>query len=140
MRLVEFASAEEQLALWRLVSDNVWAALSQQAKAETEQKALKKTKAKKVPKRNGMGMQTSKFVPPPPKLPTPKPNPQLATANTVAKTSTSIQPKGDGLAVVQPKANVCVQQPSNIQQRLGGQQSAKKRLKSSDLTKQLLKY
>ena len=30
MRLLEIASAEEQIALWRLVSDNVWAALQLQ--------------------------------------------------------------------------------------------------------------
>ena len=50
MRIVEIASAEEQLALWKLVSDNVWSAISQQAKAEAEQKALVKAQAKKAPK------------------------------------------------------------------------------------------
>jgi len=30
MRLLEIASAEEQIALWRLVSDNIWAALQLQ--------------------------------------------------------------------------------------------------------------
>ena len=37
MRLLEIASAEEQIALWRLVSDNVWAAL--QLQQDQEQRA-----------------------------------------------------------------------------------------------------
>ena len=131
MRILEFASAEEQLALWKLVSDNVWGAISQQAKAEAEQKALKKAQAKKAPKRKGMGMPPPKFVPPPPKLPTPKPNPQLATA----KPAIPIQAKGGGVAGVQPNASADIQQPTNPLQTLGSQQSAKKRLKSGVLVK-----
>lgn len=135
MRIVEFASAEEQLALWKLVSDNVWGAISQQAKAEAEQKALKKAQAKKAPKRKGMGMPPPKFVPPPPKLPTPKPNPQLPTAKTTAKAATPIQAKGAGVVGVQPNASTNMPQPSNPQQTLGNQQSAKNRLKSGVLAK-----
>ena len=135
MKLVEFASAEEQLALWKLVSDNVWSAISQQAKAEAEQKALKKAQAKKAPKRKGLGMSPPKFVPPPPKLPTPKPNPQLATAKPAAKSAIPIQAKGGGVAGVQPNASADIQQPTNPLQTLGSQQSAKKRLKSGVLVK-----
>ena len=131
MRIVEFASAEEQLALWKLVSDNVWGAISQQAKAEAEQKALKKAQAKKAPKRKGMGMPPPKFVPPPPKLPTPKPNPQLSTA----KPATPTQAKGGGVAGVQPNASSNLPHPTNPQQTLSNQQSAKKSLKSGVLAK-----
>lgn len=49
MRLVEFASAQDQLALWKLVSDSVWTAISIQAKQEARAKAAKKRKA--APKR-----------------------------------------------------------------------------------------
>lgn len=135
MRIVEFASAEEQLALWKLVSDNVWGAISQQAKAEAEQKALKKAQAKKAPKRKGMGMPTPKFVPPPPKLPTPKPNPQLANSKPAAKSATPIQAKGGGIAGVQPNAASNLPHPTNPQPTLGTQQSAKNRLKSGVLAK-----
>ena len=31
MRINEIADAEEQIALWRLVSDNVWSAINTQA-------------------------------------------------------------------------------------------------------------
>ena len=44
MRLLEIASAEEQIALWRLVSDNVWAAL--QLQQDQEQRAAVDTAAR----------------------------------------------------------------------------------------------
>jgi len=40
MRLLEIASAEEQIALWRLVSDNVWAALQLQQDEEEQRAAV----------------------------------------------------------------------------------------------------
>jgi len=46
MRLMEIASAEEQMALWKLVNDNVWAAINQQARAEAERKAAAQRAAK----------------------------------------------------------------------------------------------
>ena len=135
MRIDEFASAEEQLALWKLVSDNVWGAISQQAQAEAEQKALKKAPAKKGAKRKGMGMPPPKFVPPSPKLPTPKSNPHLSTAKPAAKSATPIQAKGGGAVGVQPNAYAGMSKPTNPQQTLGSQQSANKRLKSGVLAK-----
>ena len=135
MKIVEFASAEEQLALWKLVSDNVWSAISQQAKAEAEQKTQKQAQAKKAPKRKGMGIAPPKFVPPPPKLPTPKPNPQLATAKPAAKQANPVQAKGSGTLGVQPKTLIGLQQLSNPQQTLGSQQSAKKSLTNGILAK-----
>jgi hypothetical protein len=44
MRLLEIASAEEQIALWRLVSDNVWAAL--QLQRDQHQRAAVSTAAR----------------------------------------------------------------------------------------------
>jgi len=44
MRLLEIASAEEQIALWRLVSDNIWAAL--QLQQDQEQRAAVDTAAR----------------------------------------------------------------------------------------------
>ena len=46
MRLDEFTSAEDQLALWRLVSDSVWTAISIQAKQEAKAKAAKQRKGR----------------------------------------------------------------------------------------------
>jgi hypothetical protein len=36
MRIVEIASAEEQLALWKLVNDNVWQAIETQRQQQGE--------------------------------------------------------------------------------------------------------
>ena len=46
MRLMEFASAEEQIALFRLITDNIWTALAQQQKQQAAEKAQKARQAK----------------------------------------------------------------------------------------------
>jgi hypothetical protein len=51
MRIVEIASAEEQLALWKLISDNVWSTISQQARTEAQQKAAAAAKVALKPKK-----------------------------------------------------------------------------------------
>jgi hypothetical protein len=66
----EIASAEEQLGIIRLIIDNTWTGIKQQADAEARQKATqpKAIKVKSVPK--------AKLVPlaaPPKPLPKPKP-------------------------------------------------------------------
>ena len=75
MRFTEIANPEDQLALWRLISDNVWSAVLAQARQAAAQKAQsaampkpKKFKPKKaLPK-----------TPPPPKPPAPATKPPLA--------------------------------------------------------------
>ena len=56
MRFTEIADPEDQLALWRLISDNVWPAVAAQARELARQKAqaaatpkIKKIKPKKAP-------------------------------------------------------------------------------------------
>jgi hypothetical protein len=51
MRLFEIASAQQQIALWRLISDNVWAAIEQQAREEAERKAEEQRRKSVRPKR-----------------------------------------------------------------------------------------
>jgi hypothetical protein len=63
MRLNEFASAEDTLALWKLISDNTWAAIAQQAEAEAKQRAERAAARKSVSKR-GTGKSTAKPMPP----------------------------------------------------------------------------
>lgn len=46
MRIDEFASAEEQLALWKLVSDNVWGAIATQAAQQRRAQAEKAARSK----------------------------------------------------------------------------------------------
>ncbi len=72
MRFTEIANAEDQLALWRLISDNVWSSVMAQAKEQERLKA--QAAATPKPKR----VKTKKIVPkkppaPKPKPPTPKP-------------------------------------------------------------------
>ncbi len=45
MRLFEFADAESQMELWKLITDSVWQAIAKQAQ---EQKQLDAQKAKSV--------------------------------------------------------------------------------------------
>ena len=63
MRLNEFASAEDTLALWKMISDNTWAAIAQQAEAEAKQKAERAAAHKSTYKR-GTGTSTAKPAPP----------------------------------------------------------------------------
>ncbi len=91
MRLYEFASAEEQLALWKLISDKTWAAIQQQAEQQAREKAERAAKAKSTKSKKMRGGRTSLplSIPnsTPPKLP---PAPQEKTTD-----STSVdQPAG----------------------------------------------
>ena len=63
MRLTEFASAADALAMWKVISDNTWAAIAQQAEAEAKQKAERAAARKSVSKR-GSGKSTAKPAPP----------------------------------------------------------------------------
>lgn len=83
MRLMEIASAEEQMALWKLINDNVWAAINQQARDEAERKAAAQRAAKlKGAKRKSKGASPSVRLPPPPptKKAAPPPPQQQKTA------------------------------------------------------------
>ena len=89
MRINEIADAEEQIALWRLVSDNVWSAIHTQAEQQAKQRAAAEQKRKLKPKRGRKGSVA--HTPPPPKLPAPKPQASdkppspTATANKSAQ-------------------------------------------------------
>ena len=68
MRLNEIANAQDQLGLLRLIIDNTWSAIRQQAEIQSKQQASKtstpKPKAIKPPKR-------PPYAPPPKPLPKP---------------------------------------------------------------------
>ena len=75
MRIDEIASAEDQIALFKLITDKVWQALGDQQRAEAEAKATQplrtKLKAKKpvrtqVAKRASMAKPKSPQPPKPP--------------------------------------------------------------------------
>lgn len=67
MRIFEIASAEEQIELWKLVSNSVWQSLQQQEREE-QQRAAAETAARKN-QRKGKGRAKSvipAYTPPPP--------------------------------------------------------------------------
>ena len=75
MRFTEIADAEDQLALWRLISDTVWSSVMAQAKEQARLKA--QAAAKPNPKK----FKPKKALPKPqpaPKLKPPTPKPPLA--------------------------------------------------------------
>ena len=57
MRFTEIADPEDQLALWRLISDNVWSAVAAQARELARQKALAAASKPSPPKAPATGAQ-----------------------------------------------------------------------------------
>ena len=83
MRLMEIASAVEQITLWKLINDNVWAAINQQARDEAERKAAAQRAAKLKggkPKTKGAAPSLRIPPPPPPKKAVPPPTQKQKTA------------------------------------------------------------
>ena len=109
MRLTEFASPADQLALWKLISDTVWSKLNGQAQQPPQPIAQVQARpqTKTAPQRK-MGIRPNKAkarkvkipAPPPPK-PLPKPKP-LYPAKPLAKPST---PANASRQTGQSKAN-----------------------------------
>ena len=82
MRMYEIANAEDQLGLLRVIMNNTWSAISQQASAQAKQKAAQASKPKtKAPKA--------------PKIPKPKAVslPQRAMPAAVARPAQAVQAK-----------------------------------------------
>ena len=101
MRLQEFASAEEQMALWRLVSDSVWASIGQQAHLERQERAAKAAQAKTKRKRGNRAGSKSSSTPVPIKMPK-QPNNKVATVTAptapTAPTAAKTAPVGNAVA------------------------------------------
>ena len=83
MRLQEFADAEEQIRLWKLISDSVWNSIKLQA-IEQEQKRndLQKKQKKSAPRPKTVKKSKIVAAPKPPKLP----KKQQATDKSVTPT------------------------------------------------------
>lgn len=96
MRINEIASAEEQIALFKLITDKVWQALGDQQHAEANRKAAQPLKAKLKPSAKNVETSTQSK--------TAKP---LSFKTTLAKPA---QPKA------QSSANLKVQRPSQTAQ------------------------
>ena len=71
MRLQEFADAEEQIKLWKLISDSVWNGIKQQAAAQEQMLAdRQKKKPKSATRAKPSKKPKSVAAPKPSKLPT----------------------------------------------------------------------
>ena len=107
MRINEIASADEQIGLWRLITNSVWSSLDQQAREQAEQKALQKQFSSKHIR--GKRGSTGSRVKPPPPLP----------ALTGDKNPQPNKPADDNTANNKQVPNP---QPQQAQQRTHGQQ------------------
>ena len=86
MRFNEIANADDQLALWRLISDNVWSAVMAQAKLKAQAADTPKPKRIKPKKIVPKKPPAPKPKPPAPKPPPPKsPVPQQARVVTPSR-------------------------------------------------------
>jgi hypothetical protein len=83
MRLYEFANAEEQLALWKLISDSVWDSISAQAQAQEQKRATDAKSAKKAPKSSPIKLAAKRASPPTP--PKPRTLPKKTDSKTDAR-------------------------------------------------------
>ena len=85
MRIDEIASAEDQIALFKLITDKVWQALGDQQRAEAETKAAQPLKAKLKP-------ISPKKPKPPAARPAPKPTIKAAPSAKPKPQPTQAQP------------------------------------------------
>ena len=103
MRINEFANAEEQLALWKLISDSVWTAVrtqaEQQARANAER--AQQAKAKKPTSKRSKSVKAP-YAPPPPPLPKPKHPKQIPPTPTQQQLQTSVGDKQKHVGTTNP--------------------------------------
>lgn len=117
MRLLEIASAEEQIALFKLVSDSVWAALTTQQQQQAEERAAKQA-ANKGKAKVGLKGKLRKAVqsPPPPVAKPIAPNQaQPQQAVTAAPTKAAPQQFVSNQSYQQPKNAVTAAALNNRQ-------------------------
>ena len=100
MRLDEFANAEDQMALWKLINDNVWQAIETQRQQQAREAQAKAAKAKLKPRKGRKGASPKISIPsvgpkpPPPKKPVASANPQQAKPQ-------NLQPSAQGQQMAQ---------------------------------------
>lgn len=85
MRIFEIASAEEQIELWKLVSNSVWQSLDVLQRSEQQRKASEAAKAKAPAKGKWVRGVVPKPKPKPPAPSTPEPAQQLSASGAASK-------------------------------------------------------
>jgi hypothetical protein len=121
MRFFEFANADEQMALWKLVSDSVWKAIDTQRQQEAQLAQAKAAKAKLKPRKGRKGASPKISIPsvgpkpPPAKKPVVPPNPQqvktqppqsVTQAQQLAMRQQGVQPRPTALPTAPVNASL----------------------------------
>ncbi|NDD14790.1 MAG: hypothetical protein EB072_19675 [Betaproteobacteria bacterium] len=102
MRLREFASAEEQMALWKLITQNVWTAIDDQARQQAAERAAKAQAAKPKRAKRSSGSVSPRSAP--------KSGVKAQTPDTaVTKAAAMAQPQTAALQ------GAALQRPSSVQ-------------------------
>ena len=117
MRIFEIASAEEQIELWKLVSNSMWQAMEQQRREEQQRKAAAAAKKRTAPKGGKRGGSVpaipSPILPPAPNKPPTKqahPNAKQTLPQPVKPVPFTTLPAASAL----PNA---LQQPASVQSK-----------------------
>lgn len=117
MRIFEIASAEEQIELWKLVSNSMWQAMEQQRREEQQRKAAAAAKKRVAPK-GGKRVGSAPVIPNPIPMPTlSKPPTKKAHPNAKQTLPPAIKPvpsAGLPTASAQPNA---LQQSASAQSK-----------------------
>ena len=121
MRLDEFANAEDQMALWKLINDNVWQAIETQRQQQAKEAQAKAAKAKLKPRKGRKGASPKISIPsvgpkpPPPKKPMAPTNPQqvktqppqrVTQAQQLATRQQGVQPRQTALPATPVNASL----------------------------------
>ena len=107
MRIVEIANAEEQLALWKLVNDNVWQAIETQRQQQAQAAQAKAAKANLKPRKGrkgkggGRGKLSIPMPPPPPSPKVPKAKKPEASPNPQQAKPQNLLPPAQGQQIAQ---------------------------------------
>jgi hypothetical protein len=106
MRMIEIASPEEQIALFKLITDKVWAALAQQqgqAKQKLKSKLRTKPKASRVRRPTATkpkSFKTTTALPPPKVAVSSPPSPPTLQPQPNYQNRLSTQPAGSFAPVI----------------------------------------
>jgi hypothetical protein len=122
VRINEITSAEEQIELWKLVSNSVWQSLQQQQEQQRRAQVASTSRAKRKPKTT-VGMPIPKL----PKVPTTRPpatvqQPTPTKQVGVQTQPSAIQPEGGQKTIggsVYPSTGKMQMSPSQIKRRAG---------------------
>jgi len=98
MRINEIASAEDQMALWRLVSDSVWQAIETQRQQQAQAEQAKAAKAKLKPRGSRKGKSQSAAPMPLPKPSPPKKSPPPENPSAKPSQPPAANPQAQNLA------------------------------------------